>query len=220
MTTYGTPKEETTFQEATKVARAMKNVAKNTGIPRERCAVTVEAVRNANIPDIPARSPEWRQTLGRRACRHIMTGLEPSHWQGPEYKAFRRILELLVLTNTAKPDQLWNAAVTLLKRAAQGESLSAMEFRIRANGIAGTSHSWTLNDIRDSPELATLILESAYMAVDAWPAYYRSPHPDRLMLVLETSGTKLSEMQCEYVCVTAMMEERPGHQDDDAPASP
>ena len=219
MTTYGIPKEETTFQEATKVARAMKNVARNTGIPRERCAATVEAVRKADIPDLPARSPEWRQTLGRRACRQMMAGLEPSHWQGPDYKNFRRILELLVLTNTAQPDQLWNAAVALLKRAAQGEPVSAMESRIRASGIAGTSHSWTLNDIRDSPELATLILESAYMAVDAWPAYYRSPHPDRLMLVLETSGMELSEMQCEYVCVTAMMEEHPGHQDGDAGAS-
>ena len=177
--------------------------------------MTMETARRADIPDIPTGDPQWRQTLGRRACRHLMAGLEPAHWTSPEYKKFRSILELLVLTNTAQPDQLWNAAVTFLQRAADGKPISGMEARLRANGIAGTSHSWTLTDVRDSPELATMILESAYIAVDAWPSHYHSPHPERLMRVLETSHTELSEMQCEYVCVTAMLEEHPSHQEDE-----
>ena len=63
--------------------------------------MTMETARRTDIPDIPTGDPQWRQTLGRRACRHLMAGLEPAHWTSPEYKKFRSILELLVLTNTA-----------------------------------------------------------------------------------------------------------------------
>ena len=207
MTTYQTPPDATPFTQANKVAKAIRLIARSTDLPPDRCIAMIEKSRNTQIADLPAGDPQWRNVVGRRACRHIMTGLEPAHWQGPEFSAFRSVLELITLTQIAKPEQLWKAATALLEKAGKGESLSGMETKIAANGLTDSSHSWTLNGLRDNPERDKIILESANMAIDAWPAYYRSPHPDRLKLVQDTAGKQLSEMQCEFVCATAMLED-------------
>ena len=207
MTTYQHPPDATPFTEANKVAKALRLIAKCTGLPPDRCIAMVEKSRNAQVADLPAGDPQWRNVVGRRACRHIMTGLEPAHWQGPEFYAFRGVLELLTLTQIAKPEQLWKAATALLKKTANGEPLPGMETKLAAHGLNGSSYSWTLSDLQDNQERDKILLESANMAVDAWPAYYRSPHPDRLRLVQEAAGIQLSEMQCEFVCSTAMLED-------------
>ena len=204
MNLYQNPPEETPFSEATKIAKALRQIARQTDLPPDRCMIIMEKARNAEIPDLPAGDPQWRDVVGRRACRHIMTGLEPTHWQGPEFNAFYDVLQLITLTEIAKPEQLWKAATAMLKKATKGEPMYNMETRLTAHGLAGSTHSWNLADIRDHQERAKIILESANMAVDAWPAYYRSPHPDRLSLVQEAAGQNLSEMQCEMVCVVAM----------------
>ena len=209
MNLYQNPHEQTPFDEASKIAKALRQVARQTDLPPATCMIMLQQARNAKIPDLPVGDPQWRRVIGRRACRHIMTGLEPSHWQGPEFNAFYDVLQLLILTETAKPEQLWTAATAMLKTAANGEPMSKMETRLAAHGLTGSSHSWNLTDLRDNQEKTKLILESANMAIDAWPAYYSSPHPDRLSLVQEAAGQNLSEMQCEVVCVISMMENSP-----------
>lgn len=205
-TPYAKKPEQTPYDEATKVGRAIRRISRTTGLPPEKCIKLLEKAKNCDIPDLTAGTLQWRDTIGRRACRHIMNGVEPSHWHGPEFNAFRSILDLLTITETAKPEQLWKATVALLGKAARGEPLTGLETRLTANGLAGSNHSWSFNDLTDGHERAAVILESAQMAIDAWPAYYRTAHPDQLQAIRETAPMDLTEMQCELVYTIAMFE--------------
>ena len=209
-TAYASKPDETPYGEADKVARALRRVSRITRLPPETCIKMLERAKNCDIPDLAPGELQWRETIGRRACRHIMNGIEPSHWHGPEFQAFRKILDLLTITDTAKPNQLWKATTTLLGKAARGEPFTGLETRLVANGLDGSSYYWSLNDLTDGKERANLILESCQMAVDAWPAYYRTAHPGRLEAIREVAQKDLTEMQCELIYTVAMSETSDG----------
>ena len=206
---YQRPQETTTLDEAGRFAQAVRRVTEQSGLPANRCIKLINQLRKCDVADIPPRKPEWRPTMGRRMCRHILRGLEPNHWQGEAFNTFREALELLILTDSAKPDQLWVAVNVFLKQAATGDPLSIMETRMTANGLAESTYSWTLVHLRDEPQSANVTISSAETAIDAWPAHYPSPHPERLKVVLDATDLKLTELQCELICAAAAAEAVP-----------
>ena len=198
MTTTPTPAEY-----AKQAAVAMRRIVKHTGMPPETVSRAMAAANDPSLPaDLPPARPEWRDAVGRRACRRILYGLEPQHWPRPEFDSFRELLEMVSLTDTP-PERLWQSACALLRQAAAGRDTPKLEDRLVANGLTGTGYWWLTLDLRDSRSLAARQLETAAWAVDQWPGRYACPHPERLAAVARASGLPLNEMQCELTVIVA-----------------